>query len=755
MANLGDYGNAFALTPFSPVPRKAPSRAASRERDASPGGGLLSRTQAGCPQHKAVIDDYVRIVGNVDGEMTEEEFIAAAAQFWGFSRRSARACFHAADVDECGRLDKDKFTLVYEAFVRLPEDGAPEESKERLELCIRAIYHLYVLSRPAQRSAEGTVLTLQEATDWIRDMCAGETHVEHVAQRLLPKLQNGASNADGVTIDEFVRMLTTKEFAEHLRSERLSIDDLVGCLRSTVGRDVKLYSRTVLDGRAETAYMRLGNNGSADGNLREGTESDYVPPDAVNADMELDPHMRAVGGWRGPLAPARETEEYGLAMQVIERAMQLARDEALSEDKLDNDWLMDGAAMRTLLGKGEAKQADAIRTLAAACKRQIQAHPVLVRVDAPAKIFGDVHGQLRDLLLLFGQFGTPFHCGGDIQTTRYVFNGDFVDRGEHQLSVVCLLFALKTVYPAHIFLVRGNHEFREINAQLGSDGFLRHCQRRFPVQWQDIFETVHDVFDWLPLAALVGGRILVLHGGLGDGSYGLKDIEKMKRPLKTTGDDPIAINMLWSDPSDSDSSMKKGVHANPERGDSKIHMFGPDVTMAFCKREGINLVVRSHQYVRQGYKVMHGGHLITLFSARNYFAEDDNDGAMLLVAPDVNGHLRVHPKRLAKLDVGAVFRSQLRRAGLCNYVRGLWDLGVERAEDLEHVQEDELQELGMRLVERRRLRGLQAQLMPVEVRRKASAGPLQRLRAGLTRLHRRCGAFVNSLCSGYQANLKY
>ena len=83
-------------------------------------------------------------------------------------------------------------------------------------------------------------------------------------------------------------------------------------------------------------------------------------------------------------------------------------------------------------------QATAIVALCSACHRQISHQPTLVRARAPAKIFGDVHGQLRDLLLLFGWYGAPTHQGGDVQTTSYVFNGDWVDRGAHQLEVVQL-----------------------------------------------------------------------------------------------------------------------------------------------------------------------------------------------------------------------------------------------------------------------------------------------------------------------------
>lgn len=376
-----------------------------------------------------------------------------------------------------------------------------------------------------------------------------------------------------------------------------------------------------------------------------GVSSSHVPCDAVNEDMHLDPHVRAVGGWRGPMAPSRQSEVFHLARRVIEAAQRLARDEVREQDCLDKNWMTEGEVLKEMLGESEYEQASALRALATGCRKQLEAQPPLVRVAVPAKVFGDIHGQFRDLLMLFQQFGFPYHCGGDIQTTSYVFNGDFVDRGEHQLEVVALLFALKAIYPAHVFLVRGNHEFRDMSEMPAGNAFQRHVRWRLPTQWFAVYEAVHQTFDWLPFAARVGGKVLVLHGGLGDGSWGLQDLEQVQRPMKDV-QHSFLLDVVWSDPSDSDDVMWKGVHENPDRGDDKVHLFGPDITEDFCKREDINIVIRSHQYVPQGYKVMHGGHMITLFSARNYVGEDDNDGALLLLAPDRNGHLRVHPKSL-------------------------------------------------------------------------------------------------------------
>lgn len=92
---------------------------------------------------------------------------------------------------------------------------------------------------------------------------------------------------------------------------------------------------------------------------------------------------------------------------------------------------------------------------------------------------------------------------GDISGYDYVFLGNYVDRGAYNLETICLLMALKLKYPKQIFLLRGNHEDKNVNRHLG---FGDECAKRLGEDINiasSVFAKINEMFEYLPLAAIV------------------------------------------------------------------------------------------------------------------------------------------------------------------------------------------------------------------------------------------------------------
>ena len=108
-----------------------------------------------------------------------------------------------------------------------------------------------------------------------------------------------------------------------------------------------------------------------------------------------------------------------------------------------------------------------IRQLCLKSKEIFTSQPILLELEAPIKIVGDIHGQYYDLLRLFEYGGFP-------PDANYLFLGDYVDRGKQSLETICLLLAYKVKYPENFFLLRGNHECASINRIYG---FYDECKQ--------------------------------------------------------------------------------------------------------------------------------------------------------------------------------------------------------------------------------------------------------------------------------------
>ncbi|KAL2331876.1 hypothetical protein Fmac_019457 [Flemingia macrophylla] len=269
-----------------------------------------------------------------------------------------------------------------------------------------------------------------------------------------------------------------------------------------------------------------------------------------------------------------------------------------------------------------------IADLCDSAERIFSSEPTVLQLRAPIKIFGDLHGQFGDLMRLFDEYGAP-STAGDIAYIDYLFLGDYVDRGQHSLETITLLLALKVEYPNNVHLIRGNHEAADINALFG---FRIECIERMGERdgiWT--WHRINKLFNWLPLAALIEKKIICMHGGIGRSINHVEQIENIQRPIPMEAGSIVLMDLLWSDPTENDSV--EGLRPNA-RGPGLV-TFGPDRVMEFCNNNDLQLIVRAHECVMDGFERFAQGHLITLFSATNYCGTANNAGAILVLGRDL------------------------------------------------------------------------------------------------------------------------
>ncbi|KAK6038787.1 Ser/Thr phosphatase family protein, partial [Cooperia oncophora] len=156
----------------------------------------------------------------------------------------------------------------------------------------------------------------------------------------------------------------------------------------------------------------------------------------------------------------------------------------------------------------------------------------------PVTVVGDLHGQLVDLRKIIDRCGDP-------SRNTYIFLGDYVDRGtqarsyiiseraikrwallEHLagLELAILLFCYQMRYPDRVFLLRGNHE--DLNTT-STYGFYDECMQKYGKRGEWVYLALINSFNHLPLCAIIGGKVMCMHGGLSPHIEKLEDIEQV------------------------------------------------------------------------------------------------------------------------------------------------------------------------------------------------------------------------------------
>lgn len=250
-----------------------------------------------------------------------------------------------------------------------------------------------------------------------------------------------------------------------------------------------------------------------------------------------------------------------------------------------------------------------LRSTAGECRKSFQLERTLVDVTGPVTVVGDIHGHLGDLVRIL-------RCGWDL---NYVFLGDYVDRGNFSLEVMVILLFLKWAYPSRFILLRGNHEFED---SVGIGGFRSEINKQYGCGAYRIFM---DVFAVLPFAAVIDGRWLCLHGGLGLCDMSLQAIRAIHRPIMNVSN-VLVESLVWSDPDEGEAMFRRSP-----RGLG--FLYGSRVVTAYLEANGLLGLIRGHESIPSGVRRQFDGKVVTVFSASNYCGTLGNESAVL----DVNG----------------------------------------------------------------------------------------------------------------------
>ncbi|CDZ98432.1 serine threonine protein phosphatase 2b [Phaffia rhodozyma] len=253
----------------------------------------------------------------------------------------------------------------------------------------------------------------------------------------------------------------------------------------------------------------------------------------------------------------------------------------------------------------------------------LRKEPNLLDVESPVTVCGDIHGQYYDLMKLF-------EIGGNPENTRYLFLGDYVDRGYFSIECVLYLWALKIHYPDTFFLLRGNHECRHLTDYFT---FKLECKYKYS---ETVYEACMEAFCCLPLAAVMNKQFLCVHGGLSPGIMTLDDIRDVDR-FRDPPTSGVFCDMLWSDPLE-DFDSDKGTHGNgythnAVRGCSYFYSF--KAVCDFLERNKLLSVIRAHEAQDQGFRMYKKNKwgfpaVLTIFSAPNYVIDVYGNKAAVL-----------------------------------------------------------------------------------------------------------------------------
>ena len=282
---------------------------------------------------------------------------------------------------------------------------------------------------------------------------------------------------------------------------------------------------------------------------------------------------------------------------------------------------------------------DMLSVLSAA-KKVIGKEKTILSLQGEFEAVGDIHGDLQSLATIFEQRGLP-------NFTKYVFLGDYVDRGDFSIEVVLVLFSLKILYPDNIYILRGNHESSICKKYDFEDDCVSRVGKSF-------FQAVLGVFRILPLCAIVNDEIFCVHGGIPETEMKLEELADLERPAPKDYRS-IVTDFLWSDPKADLTFEEFEFNTSRQAG----NYYGPKALNSFLRLNNLKYVIRGHQVCDDGFDTPFEN-CVTIFSSADHEGRQ-NLGATCTIGEDKSISVIQFEKDLSDYSVFGDFINVIKR----------------------------------------------------------------------------------------------
>lgn len=272
----------------------------------------------------------------------------------------------------------------------------------------------------------------------------------------------------------------------------------------------------------------------------------------------------------------------------------------------------------------------------------------IVTLDPNVIVFGDIHGNLNDIYYI----NEHIFNSNEYSNYKFLFLGDYVDRGTKSVEVMLFLFTMKLINPQRYILLRGNHEVGKVNNKYGFRQTIKELlnkvctKKKCQEQFENFFyNSFNNAFNHLPVGAVIRFKkhkgIFCCHGGVPNEVLNndkpwtidaLKNLSKEYKPnslipRKHSSNQQCAFHeLLWNDPLRNSSSKK--FTENKNRG-GHCSKFSEEAMNRFFQVNDLRLLIRGHQFQcckENGYRYLFSDKLLTVFSSSNYCGNHNASG---------------------------------------------------------------------------------------------------------------------------------